>query len=88
MRFATSSKVRDETPLAQRVTEFVEQFRPARWYQFKNVETDSVDRLAMSLTTGSKNPGHFGRLLLRRIPHRYLILLSGEVAEWSKAPDC
>ncbi len=26
---------------------------------FKNVETDSVDRLAKSLTTGSKNLGHF-----------------------------
>jgi len=27
---------------------------------FKNVETDSVDRLAKSLTSGSKNLGHFG----------------------------
>jgi hypothetical protein len=26
---------------------------------FKNVETDSVDRLAKSLTAGSKNVGHF-----------------------------
>ena len=58
---------------------------------FKNVETDSVDRLAKSLTTGSKNLDTFWtlwRLLRRQIPHKYLISLSGEVAEWSKAPDC
>ena len=28
------------------------------------------------------------RLLRRQIPHKYLISLRGEVAEWSKAPDC
>ena len=32
--------------------------------------------------------GHFGWLLRRQTPRKYLILLSGEVAEWSKAPDC
>jgi hypothetical protein len=61
-------------------------------YWFKKVETDSVDRLAKSLTNGSKILDTFldnsSRLLRRQIPHKYLISLRGEVAEWSKAPDC
>ena len=45
----------------------------------------------LGLTTASKNLDTFwtlSRLLPRQIPHKYLISLSGEVAEWSKAPDC
>ena len=37
----------------------IEKVREVYSYWFKNVETDSVDRLAKSLTTGSKNLGHF-----------------------------
>ena len=45
---------------------------------------ESDDRLQKSWTLF----GHFRGCSRRQIPHKYLISLSGEVAEWSKAPDC